>query len=73
MDELIEDVLVVEVHFVVDGVVDGIVVRGLVLYVASVLELVLLLQPVVLGLHDLLLKRPLELLSLLPLDFVLLQ
>lgn len=59
MDELIEDVLVVEVHFVVDGVVDGIVVRGLVLYVTSVLELVLLLQPVVLGLHDLLLERPL--------------
>lgn len=54
-----QDVLVVEVHFVVDGVVDGIVVWGLVLYVPSVLELVLLLHPVVLGLHDLLLKRSL--------------
>lgn len=43
LDELVEDVLVVEVHFVVDGVVDGIVVRGLVLYVTSVLELVLFL------------------------------
>lgn len=59
MDELVEDVLVVKVHFVVNGVVDGIVVRGLILYVTSVLELVLLLQPVVLGLHDLLLERPL--------------
>ena len=73
MDELIEDVLVVEVHFVVNGVVDGVVVRGLVLYVASVLELVLLLHSVVLGLHDLLLERSLQLLSLLPLGFVLLQ
>ena len=59
MDELVEDVLVVKIHFVVNGVVDGIVVRGLILYVTSVLELVLLLQPVVLGLHDLLLERPL--------------
>lgn len=73
MYELIEDVLVVEVHFVVDGVVDGIVVRGLVLDVASVLELVLLLHSVVLRLDDLLLERSLQLLSLLPLGFVLLQ
>ena len=56
MDELVEDVLVVKIHFVVNGVVDGIVVRGLILYVTSVLELVLLLQPIVLGLHNLLLE-----------------
>jgi hypothetical protein len=73
VDDLSEDVPVVEIHLVVDGVVDGVVVVALELYVASVLELVDLADLHRLPLHHLLLEDMLQVLPLLALRLVLLQ
>ncbi len=39
VDELAEDVSVVEIHLIVDGVIDGIVVVAIELHIPSILKL----------------------------------
>lgn len=73
VDDLSEDIPVVEVHLVVDGVVDGVVVVAFELDVAPVLELAQLVHLHAAILHDLRLQCALQLLALLPLDLILLQ
>jgi hypothetical protein len=64
-DDFVEDVFVVEIHLVVDWIVDWIVVVRLVSDVPAVFELVQLVYSVVVALDDLLLQGSLQVLPLL--------
>lgn len=71
--DLSEDVAIVEVHFKVNRIVDGVVIVCLELDIASVFELLPLVGSHSVTFYHLLLQRPFELLSFFTFGLVLLQ